>query len=225
MRLLVSLFALLALTAAAPQRMAGRDWTAVATRTPSGAFLIGNPAARVKLVEYASLTCPHCAAFQAESAPVLKERWIRSGQVSLEFRHFVFNALDLGAVVLARCGGPAHFAATTTFIYQTQPTWLTRGQQFGQANGQRIATYPPLAQLRALVDGAGLTEAVVARGLSPAAVDACFADQAEVDRITAMTANLPAGVDSTPTFLVNGRLVAHVAWAQLEPQLRAAGAR
>ena len=66
------------------------------------------------------MTCPHCAHFSAESAPVLKDRWIKSGQVSLEFRHFAFNALDLGAVVLARCTGPARFAATTAFIYQTQ---------------------------------------------------------------------------------------------------------
>lgn len=225
MRLLLGFLALLTLAAASPQKSAGRDWTTVATKTPSGAYLIGNPAARVKLVEYASLTCPHCAHFQAESAPVLKERFIRSGQVSLEFRHFVFNALDLGAVVLARCGGPARFADTTAFIYGTQAQWLVRGQQFQQANGQRLAMYPALAQVRALVDGAGLTEAIVARGLSPAAIDACFADQAEVDRITAMAAHPPAGVDSTPSFFVNGQLVAHVGWAGLEPKLRAAGAR
>ena len=220
MRLLLALFALVTL-AASP----ARDWTTVATKTPAGAYVIGNPKARVKLVEYASLTCPHCAVFSAESAPVLKERWIRSGQVSLEFRHFVFNPLDLAAVVLARCTGPARFAVTTAFIFQTQAQWIPRGLQFQQANGQRLAMYPPLGRLRALADGSGLTEAVTARGLALAAVDACFADAAEVDRITAMTADVPAGVDSTPTFFVNGRLVAHVTWAQLEPQLRAAGAR
>ena len=85
--------------------------------------------------------------------------------------------------------------------------------------------YPALAQLRALVDGAGLTEAIVARGLSPAAVDACFADQAEVDRITAMSTRLPPGVDSTPSFLINGKLAAHVGWPELQQRLRAAGAR
>ena len=220
MRLLSALLALLTL-AAAP----ARDWTTVAMKAPSGAFVIGNPKAPVKLVEYASMTCPHCAAFSAESAPVLKDRMIRSGQVSLEFRHFVFNPLDLGAVILARCTGPARFAATTAYIFSTQSQWIPRGQQYQQANGQRLAMYPPLAQLRALIDGSGLTEAVVARGLAPAAVDACFADQAEVDRITAMSTHLPPGVDSTPTFFVNGRLVAHVGWTQLAPQLRAAGAR
>lgn len=220
MRWLVALFALLTLSAAP-----ARDWTGVARKLPSGAYLIGNPAARVKLVEYASMTCPHCAHFQAESAPLLHDRWIRSGQVSLEFRHFVFNPLDLAAVILARCTGPARFAATTGFIYATQDQWLGRGLQFSQANAQRLNMYPPLGQLRALADGSGLTGAVVARGLSAAAVDACFADQAEVDRVTAMTAQVPAGVDATPAFFVNGQLVAHVGWAGLEPRLRAAGAR
>ena len=221
MRLLLSLLAFLMLAAATP----ARDWTAVAGKTPTGAFLIGNPRAPIRLVEYASMTCPHCAHFSMESAPVLKDRWIRSGQVSLEFRHFVFNPLDLGAVVLARCAGPARFAATTAFIYQTQGEWLDRGSQYQQANGQRLGMYPPLAQLRALVDGAGLTDAIVARGLSRAAVDTCFADGAEIDRITAMAAHLPPGVDSTPSFFVNGKLVAHVGWPELQQQLRAAGAR
>ena len=224
MRWLLGLLALLTL-AAAP----ARDWTTVATKTPAGAFVIGNPAARVKLVEYASMTCSHCAAFAADSAPVLKERMIRSGQVSLEVRHFVFNSLDLAAVVLARCTGPGRFAATTDFLYATQDQWLGRGQQFQQANTRRLAMYPPLAQLRALADGTGLTQAVVARGLAPAAVDACFDDATEVGRITAMTAHLPTGVHATPTFFVNGQqIAAHAgveAWAELEPRLRAAGVR
>ena len=221
---LLALVALLAL-AAAPQKQGARDWTTVATKTPAGAYVIGNPRASVKLIEYASYTCPHCAHFAAESAPVLKDRLIRSGSTSLEFRHYIFNGLDLGAAVLARCTGPRRFAATTAYIYATQDQWLARGQAFQQANGAMIAAYPELAQIRALVDGAGLTRMIVARGLPAKAVNACFADQAEIDRITAMTAAVPAGVDSTPSFFVNGQLVSHVGWAGLEPHLRAAGAR
>lgn len=220
MRFVVALFSLLALTAAAP----ARDWRQVTTQTPSGAFVLGNPRAPVKLVEYASYTCSHCAQFAAESAPVLRDRMIQDGSTSLEYRHLVRDSLDLGAAILARCTGPRGFVATTAFIYATQDQWLARGVQFQQGNAQRIAMYPQLAQVRALADGSGLTAAVIARGLPRAAVDACFADQAEVDRILAMTSNLPAGVDATPTFFVNGKLVARVGWAGLEPQLRAAGA-
>ena len=216
MRVLLVLLSLFGLVAAAP-----RDWSTVATRTPSGAFLIGNPQARVKLVEYASYTCPHCAHYANESAPVLKERFIRSGSTSLEFRHVVFNGLDLGAAVLARCTGPRGFAAATAFLYATQDQWLDRGQRFQQANQDRLALYPPLGRLRALADGAGLTAAMTARGLTAAQVDACFADQAEIDRVVAMA----GPVASTPTFFLGGKQLPPQGWSTLEPLLRAAGAR
>ena len=208
------------LLAAAP----ARDWGAVTTRTAAGAYVTGNPQARVRLVEYGSYTCPHCAAFATESAAVLRGQMIRSGSTSLEYRHLVRDGLDLGAVILARCAGPQRFAQTSAYVFATQNQWLQRGYEFQQVNAQRIALYPKLAQVRALADGAGLTQLIEARGLSPAAVDACFADEGEVNRILAASADLPAGVDGTPAFFVNGRLVPHVGWADLQPQLRAAGA-
>ena len=131
----------------------------------------------------------------------------------------------LQAAILARCTGPARFAATTSYIYATQNDWLARGIDFQQTNGQRIAMYPRLAQIRAMADGAGLTAAIQARGLTPAATDACFADAAEVDRIVKITAAVPPGVNSTPSFLINGRLTPPATWATLEPMLRAAGAK
>ncbi|WP_425230876.1 thioredoxin domain-containing protein [Sphingomonas sp.] len=220
MRLLTALAALFALAAAAPPR----DWTVVAAKTPAGYYVVGNPRAPVRLIEYVSYTCSHCAAFSVQAEPVLAAQMVRSGSTSVEVRHFLFNALDLGVVVLARCTGPRRFLATTAFIYRTQDSWLDRAQLFQQANGQRLNMYPPLARLRALVDGSGLTSAIEAQGLAPAAVDACFADQAEVDRLTAGMNAIPAGIDGTPSFLLNGRLITHVGWTQLEPQLRAAGA-
>jgi protein-disulfide isomerase len=227
MRLLFVLLAMLGLAAAAPaqtrtaQAGGARDWRTVTTRTASGSFVTGNPAARVKLVEYASYVCGHCAAFSAQSAAVLHDRMVRNGSVSVELRHVVFNALDLGAAVLARCTGPRGIHATSAWLWATQGQWTAAGAQFGAANARRIGMYPPLAQTRALADGAGLTAGLTARGLTPAAVDACFADAAEVDRITGMA----GAVQSTPTFLINGRSVGVLDWAQLEPKLRAAGAR
>ena len=108
MRALLLAPLLLLAAAAAP-----RDWRATVTRTPTGAHLIGNPAARVKLVEYASYTCGHCGHFAAASAPVLKDRMIRSGSTSLEFRHLIRDGADLAAAVLARCGGPKAFWPTS----------------------------------------------------------------------------------------------------------------
>ena len=219
MRALLPFLALF-LLAAAP----ARDWTAVARQTPAGAYVVGNPAARVKLVEYFSYTCPHCAAFSAESAPVLTARMIRSGSTSVEYRHFIFSPLDLAAAMLARCTGPRGFAATTEHLFERQGEWVTRGSDWLGANGQRVALYPRLGQLRAIADGAGLTEMVRARGLPPAAVDRCFADAGEVDRILKMTQDAP--VRSTPSFFLNGKpLPPTTTWATLQPLLRAAGAR
>ncbi|WP_217429786.1 DsbA family protein, partial [Sphingomonas bacterium] len=209
------------LLAAAP----ARDWRETTARTPADTFVTGNPAAKVRLVEYASYTCPHCAAFSAESQAVLKDHMVRDGSVSVEFRHLIRDGLDLGAAILARCTGPRGFAPTTAYIFATQDDWLSRGIQFQQANARRLSLYPRLGQVRALVDGAGLTAMIEARGLAPARVDACFADEAEADRILAITAGAPREVDVTPSFFVQGRIVPRVGWAGLEPVLRAAGAR
>jgi protein-disulfide isomerase len=220
--------AVLALALAVPAlspAAAPRDWSARATRLPSGAFLIGNPAAPARLVEYASYTCSHCAEFAVQSEPVLKKRWIRSGSTSLEFRHLIRDGLDLGAAVVARCTGPAGFAATTADLFAQQGRWLPQGAEWQRANAQRIAMYPPADQLRALAEGAGLFAIGRAHGLTPARLDACFANGAEVDRILALTRAAPAEVRSTPTFFLNGRLVPDVDWARLQPVLRAAGAK
>ena len=90
------ILAAFALVAAAP----ATDWSQVARPTAKGAYVFRNPAAPIKLVEYGSYTCSHCADFARESGPVLKDRMIRSGSVSLEYRHLIRDPADLGAAIL-----------------------------------------------------------------------------------------------------------------------------
>ena len=71
----------------------GGDWTKMVTQTPEGGFLMGNPQADVKLIEYGSMTCPHCAEFAEKDAPALIDKYVKSGRVSFEYRNFV---RDLG---------------------------------------------------------------------------------------------------------------------------------
>ena len=220
MRLFFALFGFALLTAAAPAPK-----PVPVTRTASGTYVLGSPAARVKLVEYASYTCSHCADFSTQSQAVLKGKMIASGSTSLEFRHMIRDRLDLAAAVLARCTGPRGFFPTSAAIFAAQPAWLEKGIEFQQVNAARINLYPRPAQLKAYADGAGLSDLVKARGLSAAAIDACFADTAEIDRILAITAAAPPEVDSTPSFFINGKVMPHGGWAQLEPALRTAGAR
>ena len=96
-RFLLPLLAAVALTAAT----APRPWTAVATPVANGSYLIGNPKARVKLVEYVSYTCPHCAHFTHESDAALGAM-VRSGSTSIELRNQVHDGFDLAAATLAR---------------------------------------------------------------------------------------------------------------------------
>jgi protein-disulfide isomerase len=223
MRFILALFGFAIL--AAPAAAAPRDWAAVVTPTPAGTFVIGNPAAKVKLVEYVSYTCPHCARFSADSAPVLRDRMVRSGTTSTEIRHQIHDALDLSAAVVARCGGARTFVPLSTAIWAQQETWLPRGAAYQQSNAARLERYPLNAQLKALADGAGLTAIGRTGGLTDAHLAACFATATVADKAVAISAAAPTEVTGTPTFYINGKLVSPRTWAELEPLLRAAGAR
>jgi protein-disulfide isomerase len=233
MRLFLSLAALgLSLTpfavtpADAAQARAKVDWTTHITQTPAGAYVIGNPNAPVKLVEYVSYTCPHCAAFINTATPVLKGRFVRSGSTSIEIRHYLLNRIDLAAALVARCGGAGKFVGLTETLFAQQKSWSQRAFDFEQANGQRIGMYPQAAQMRVIADGAGLTAIGKSAGLSDAQIAACLSDRAATDRIVAMTSSAPESFEGTPGFFINGKQALGVfGWDRLLPLLRAAGSR
>lgn len=209
------------LTAATPKR----NWSPTATMKPDGAYVIGSPTAKVKLMEWASYTCSHCAHFSNESGPVLKDQMIRSGSTSLEVRHLVRDPLDLGAAILTRCAGPRGFAGAHAAVMAAQDDWLKKGADFAQLNAASLQAMTQIIAVRQLADAAGLTAIVKARGLTEPAIAACFADKAATDKLLALSASVPADLQGTPTFYLNGKLVPNVGWAQLESQLRAAGAK
>ena len=222
-RLFAPILALLAVPMLLGATAPTRDWTRTVSRNPAGAYVIGNPAAPIKLVEWASYTCPHCAAFARESQATLTDRWIRNGEVSLELRHLVRDSADLAAAVVARCTGARGVFATSAAIYAGQDKWLDRAVQFQQGNASRIGMYPPLARLRAIADASGLSDIGRAHELTDARLDACFADQAEIDRVVGMAA-AAQGVQGTPTFFVAGQRLDGFTWDKVEPLLRARGA-
>ncbi len=217
-----ALVLLAALPLAAPAQ-APRDWSAHVTAGANGAWTIGNPAARVRLSEWASYTCSHCAEFAEQSQGVLKERMIRSGSTSLEVRHLIRDPLDLAAVAVARCGGPRGFPRRHHAIFAAQPKWIAQGAAFLQANGPALGKLAQPVAFRRIADGAGLTAIGQANGLTAPQLAACFAPAA----LAALTklGTPPAEVTGTPTFYLNGKLVTGVDWAGLQPMLTAAGAR
>ena len=203
----------------------GRDWSAVVTPALKGSYVIGNPQAKVKLVEYVSYTCPHCAHFNAESAAVLKGAMVRSGSTSVEIRNAVTNSVDLVATALARCVGPRAFPRYHDAVFANQQAWLDKARAYVEANGAALRKQAPAAQLKTLAQGSGLAAIATGAGATPVAVAQCFATTKASDAAVAVARGLNPAITGTPAFEINGTLVQNVGWAQLEPQLRAAGAK
>lgn len=226
MRLALTITAALVAAAAPAQKteQVARDWSAVAAQNAAGAYVIGDPAARVKVVEWASYTCPHCADFSVRSEPVLKDRMIRSGSTSLEIRHLIRDPFDLAAALLVRCAGPRGFGQAHAAVFAAQPQWLARAAAFQRSDGARMAKLPQARRIAAAADGSGLTALMRARGLPAAAAAKCLGDEAAMKRLV-QASSPPPEVTGTPSFFVNGRHAPVHDWAGLEPVLRAAGAR
>jgi hypothetical protein len=221
LRLLACLAAIVGLFVTPATVAQGRDWSTAINQTKTGSFLIGNPQARIKIVEYLSYTCPHCAAFSVESQPVLRNQLIKSGTANLEIRNFVRDQLDLAAATLARCGGAVTFDRVTTAIFARQRDWWPRGMDFIQRNDTRMGLYPLNARLRAYADAAGLIDIAKANGIAAATIDNCFNNPANTDVPVALTRDAPADLKGTPGFLVNDKLTTAYDWATLAPILQA----
>ena len=108
---------------------AGKAWTDVISATPDGGYLMGNPQAPLKLIEFGALSCSHCAAFSKEGFPKLKDEYIASGRVSYELRLFMLNALDVPAALLATCGSPEAVIPLSEQFWDWQPNMFTNLQK------------------------------------------------------------------------------------------------
>jgi protein-disulfide isomerase len=196
------------------------DWREVVSQTEFGGFVMGNPDAPVKLIEYASLTCPHCQAFSAEGSPALRDTYVRSGQVSWEFRNFLLGAPDVAMSVLARCQQPSAFFRTVEQLYDQQRELLER---IDDSEAERIQPLPPEQQIAPLARAMELDTFFARRGMPEARFAACLADAQGVQRVTDMTNRaVEEGVTGTPTFFINGAKQEVNRWAEIEPLLRSA---
>lgn len=220
----LALFA--ALAVAAPLTAATqRPWASVATLSPQGSYVIGNPAAKVKLVEYVSYTCPHCGHFTRDSAAVLKGKMIASGSTSVEIRSSIHDRYDLTAATLARCSGAARFPKMHDLLFTRQDEWLNKAAAFDAAGGQDPAGRTQGQKMHTLAKGAGLADIAKAAGMTDATIAACFANEANVTKTLAVAQAMQGKIKGTPTFELNGKMIENTDWAKLEPILRAAGAK
>jgi protein-disulfide isomerase len=145
--------------------------------------VLGNPDAPITIVEYASLTCPHCAHFANDVFPELKKKWVDAGKVKLVFRDYPLDEPALRAAMIARCAPADRFYAYVDTFFAQQEKWVT-------ARDYREA----LARLVRL------------GGMSQDAFDKCLKDTALENKILEerLIASKELDVNSTPTFFING---------------------
>ncbi|MEQ5788595.1 thioredoxin domain-containing protein [Erythrobacter sp. NFXS35] len=208
---------------AAPE---GTSWANTVTVTPEGGYMIGNPDAPLKLVEYASHTCGACANFAATAKPALKEKYIPTGNVSFELRNLVRDPIDLTIATLVRCGAKENMQPLS------DQAWASLNDIFAQVDAnqalyQSAGSQPVDQRFITIAQSAGLIDYFAARGLSADQSRACLADTEAVEAIAEASQNQAEelGINATPTFLLNGKKLDVNSWDQLEPLLQRAGAR
>ena len=209
--------------AAGAARPAPRDWSRTVAVTPQGGFRMGNPAARVKLVEYGSLACPHCRHFEETGYKPLVQNYVRAGRVSYEFRNLLINGPDLSISLLTRCSGPARFFAMSQVVYATQPQWEDRINKMSDADKAAMDKMTDQQRVVRFAELGGMIPLAARFGVTPARARQCLTDSKGVQRLLDMTkAANDAGVDHTPTFIINGKVSSAATWEQLEPELKKA---
>lgn len=147
---------------------------------------MGEESAPITIVEYASMTCPHCATFHKETLPELKETWIARGDARMIFRHYPLDGLALRAAALADCFEGDRFFGFVDLLFKTQENWARARD--------------PLEALQKLAKQAGMGESQS---------EACLKDEAQMDKIFKKLSHArnTYEIRSTPSFVVNDRKV------------------
>ncbi|WP_327752537.1 thioredoxin domain-containing protein [Sphingobium sp. SJ10-10] len=216
-KLRLLLLTLLAIPASALSAPAA-NWLNQIVLSPIGGYVLGNPAAPTKLVEYVSYTCSHCAHFVGEASEPLRANYVKGGKMSVEVRNAVRDRYDLTAALLARCGGPKRFFGNHEALFANQDAWMEKLMAY-----EKDATKPTeqKAALRDIGQKTGLYALMAKRGYKPAQLDACINDPASMKQILAMTDEAwnKVQITGTPAFTVNGTLVHGSDWTRLQAAL------
>lgn len=161
-------------------------------------FSLGDPNAPVKIVEYASFTCPHCANFHTTVFKPLKADYIDTGKVQFTYREVYFDRFGLWAALVARCGGDLRYFGISDMIFDQQAEWL--------------ADQDPnvvIGKLRTIGITAGLTNEQL---------DTCLADAKQVDAmVKRFEENMKAdGIEGTPTLMIDGEKHSNMSYNDLK---------
>lgn len=174
----------------------------LAVAGPLGDMAKGNPDAPVTVIEYASLTCGHCANFAVNTLPHLVENYVETGQVYYILREFPYDPIATAGFMLARCAGSDRYFGFADTLFERQAQWAF--------------TQTPIEDLKAIARQGGFSEE---------RFDQCMKDEAIFNHVkeVATRARDKFGVNSTPTFFVNGeRVEGALPWNEFEPIVKKA---
>lgn len=171
---------------------------------------VGDPDAPVTILEFASLTCPHCANFNQGVYRQLLETYVETGVVRIVKREVFFDAFGLWGAMVARCGGPERFHGIVDMLYQNQATWSRAQPAAGQSEAEAVAD-----ALRRIGRRAGLNNDEL---------NACLEDR---DMALAMMEVYRQGAEqygitSTPSFVINGRRYSNMSFDDFSAAIAAA---
>jgi protein-disulfide isomerase len=160
-------------------------------------MMIGNPDAKVTIVEYASYTCPHCASFHNGTYKDLKKNYIDTNKINFVFREVYFDRYGLWASMIARCAGPEKFFGMTDLMFKTQSTWARAGE-------------PAL-----IIDE--LRKIGRLAGLDGETLESCLADNEKAKTLVAWYQEKAGAdnIDSTPSFIINGKKYSNMSFADM----------
>lgn len=160
-------------------------------------MMIGNPDAKVTVIEYASYTCPHCASFHAGTFKDLKKNYIDTGKINFVFREVYFDRYGLWASMIARCAGPEKFFGLTDLMFQSQSSWTRAGEP--------AAIIDELRKLGRLA------------GIDGETLEVCLNDNEKAKSLIAWYQNKAGAdnIDSTPSFIINGKKYTNMSLAEM----------
>ena len=209
--------------AAPAKKAAAPDWSRTVVATPEGGMAMGNPRAKVTLVEYASLACPHCRHFAQEAYAPLKRGYVANGKVRFEYRPFILNGYDLAATIVAKCAGPRGFFPIAEATFAAQDQWMARIKATPEARLKQLENLPTERLFPEMARIAGFQVIGASKGLPAARANLCLADKAAAQRLLDQTnAGRARGIRGTPTFYLNGTQLDGADWASVEAAIKAA---
>lgn len=204
---------------------AGKLWQDVASVTPEGGVVIGNPDAELKLVEYASHTCHVCADFSKNASEAMNN-YVNTGVISYEIRNLIRDPVDLTIAMIARCGDPSLFHPLADEAWHNFDPLMAEIQSKAPAISQ-AAEGDQSKRFQAIAQASGVLDFFAQRGVSTEQAMTCLADTAGAEALAERSDEQSNELDitGTPTFFLNGRRLNATAWSAVEPILQNAGAR